>query len=233
MHPTRSRAALASAGPAGAAVVLAVALALTACSTSGSDSGARATTTTTRAGATTTASTAATTTTAAPTTTTTTAPTTTTTSPIAARWVGVRWEAASGGGPPLVDGQPIDLTSTTGLCREGSCQRALELLTGAPTGGAPAPGPYVLWASELVDRTADGRPVWTITDAQEVELAPGSAIYACHPSRQPMVQVLGFGPTDVDPQAAEVIPTAVWDVDDHGNIQTPAPGGYACEVGQD
>jgi hypothetical protein len=209
----------------GAAAVVAALGSMAGCGTSGEDS---ATTTTKAPAATTT--TAATTSTEA--TTTTTAPPTTTAVPGAARWIGVTWEAGPQGGAPIVDGAPIDLSSTTGLCRTSTCGRSLDLLTGQPTGGAPAPGPYVLWANRLVDRTSDGRPIWTITDALDLELAESAGIYVCAPTSDPMVQVVGFGPADPG-TADSITPDAVWDVDASGSIVTPDPGGYRCEVGQD
>ena len=150
------------------------------------------------------------------------ATTSTTGAPDAARWIGVDWDAGAGGGPPVVDGTAIELSSIAGMCVDGTCDRALDLLTASPTGDAPAPGPYVLWASRLRGRTADGAAQWTITDALDVTLEAGSTTYLCSPMSDPMAQALGFAP-GATADGGTVQPSIVWTVDGAGKLATPDP----------
>lgn len=168
------------------------------------------------------------TTTSAPTT----APATTTPTPsalLARDWVGSRWRPAIGS--VTVEGRAIGLTSVTGLCLSSDCAVAIDLLTDAPTGAAPAPGPYLVWASRLVGRDPDGTPNWQVTAQQLITIPDGASPTVCTPSGDATTSVLGLV-TAVRDQA-RVTPRGVWTVDAGGSLVRPDPGAYVCELGQD
>jgi hypothetical protein len=174
-----------------------------------------------------TTSTAASATTATPDTT---APTPTT-GTLDRTWLGSLWTPSAGGGA-VVNGEPTGLTSITGICQGADCAFGLDLLTDSPTGATPAPGPYLLWSSQLVGRNADGTPNWQVADQESLTLAAGEAPALCSRVDDPATTALGIISTGSTGPTA-VMPAGVWTVRADGSLTTPAPSDYRCELGDD
>lgn len=166
---------------------------------------------------------------------TTTVPTTTVPPVLARRWVGTAWSPGSDGqaSSVLVDGSQVGLTSVTALCQVEGCPYGLDLLTNAPTGAAPAPGPYLLWSSRLVGRRADGSPEWRVIDQRSLTLEPGTSPALCHRTGDAMATALGVIETAVALPGGSATPERVWTAATDGRLAEPDPTGFTCELGDE
>lgn len=171
--------------------------------------------------------------TAAPTSGSTPAPSAAPQGPLTRDWVGTIWRpGAAGTSEVVVDGQPSGLFAVTSLCQGDECGVALDLVTDAPTGAAPAPGPYLVWSSRMVGRSGDGAPIWQVVAQEQTTLAEGESSIVCTRVGDPTTTALGIARV-VSTELTSLTPSRVWVAGPDGSLESPDPATFACETGQD